>query len=187
MVAFVGNAVAWIGTSFYHDSDRMVYCSKLTMTSRSLPREGHFAELYGCTGKLVVEIHRASSSSNSEARLNTRHFMNTFIREYQPFQRRSSCCASRVVVCKTMRQGEVGHVGTKQLFLVIAFLFKVNEQTERVCLHSQTLPIIAAFLFDLLLRFLSHFAIVKSLSLARFAILALSLACLECLMFKLFT
>ena len=50
-------------------------------------------------------------------------------------------------------------------------------QTERVSLHSQTLSIIAAFLFSLLLRFLEHF----DLSLARFTILALSLACLDCL------
>ena len=35
-------------------------------------------------------------------------------------------------------------------------------QTERVCLHSQTLSIIAAFLFGLMLRFLWHFAIAKS-------------------------
>ena len=34
-------------------------------------------------------------------------------------------------------------------------------QTERVCAHSQTLSITAAFLCALLLRFLQHFAIVK--------------------------
>ena len=34
-------------------------------------------------------------------------------------------------------------------------------QTERVCLHSQTLTIIAAFLFGFLQRFLWHFAIAK--------------------------
>ena len=53
-------------------------------------------------------------------------------------------------------------------------------QTERVCLHSQTLSIIAAFLFGLLLRFLLHFAIAKSF-VGALTILALSLACLDCL------
>ena len=59
-------------------------------------------------------------------------------------------------------------------------------KTERVCLHSQTLSIIAAFLFGLLLRFLQHFAIAKFF-LARFTILALSLICVDCLTFKLIT
>ena len=54
-------------------------------------------------------------------------------------------------------------------------------QTERVCLHSQTLSIIVAF--GLLLRFL-ELSQLRNLSLARFAILALSLACLDCLTSK---
>ena len=61
-----------------------------------------------------------------------------------------------------------------------------NMQTERVCLHSRTLSIIAAFLFGLLLRFLQHFAIAKFF-LARFTILALSLTCVDCLTSKITT
>ena len=59
-------------------------------------------------------------------------------------------------------------------------------QTERVCLHSQTLSIIAAFLFGLLLHFLQYFAIAKFL-LARFTILAISLTCVDCLTSKITT
>ena len=63
----------------------------------------------------------------------------------------------------------------------------VNMQTERVCLHSQTLLIIImTFFFGLLLRFLQHFAIAKFF-LARFTILALSLTCVDCLTSKITT
>ena len=57
-------------------------------------------------------------------------------------------------------------------------------QTERVCLHSQTLSIIMAF--GLLLRLLQLLQL-QNLSLVRFAMLALSLTCLDCLTSKLFT
>ena len=49
------------------------------------------------------------------------------------------------------------------------------------CEPSNHLSIFAAFLFSLLLRFIQRFAIAKSFSLARFTILALSLARLDCL------
>ena len=55
---------------------------------------------------------------------------------------------------------------------------------QRVCLHSQTLSIIVAF--GLLLRLL-QLSQLRNISLACFAILALSLACLNCLTSKLFT
>ena len=57
-------------------------------------------------------------------------------------------------------------------------------QTKRACLHSQTLSIIVAF--GLLLRLLK-LSQLRNLSLARFAIQTLSLACLNYVTSKLFT
>ena len=57
-------------------------------------------------------------------------------------------------------------------------------QTERVSVHSQTLSIIAAFIFGFLLRFPHYFAKSKTFSQARFTILALTLACSDCPMSK---
>ena len=58
---------------------------------------------------------------------------------------------------------------TKILFVIHNF----NYSFDKSC----TLSLIAAFLFGLFLRFLLHFAIAKSLSLAHFTMLGLSLAC----------
>ena len=58
-------------------------------------------------------------------------------------------------------------------------------QTERVCLHSQTVSLFNGVLILPLLRIFWHFAIRKSFSLAPFTMLAQSLACLDCLSSKL--